>query len=96
MPGDEELNALAQRKAVLLARIAVRRDECAAAVEEIAPHLAPIDAMVTKWRMISADAKRTGAPIALTVARTVASNLGGVAGLLRFVPALFGAARRSK
>jgi hypothetical protein len=93
MSAAEELNALARRKAVVLARIATRRDQCAAAVAALEPQLAPIDRMVTQWQTLTAEAKRTGAPMALTVARTVASNLGGVGGLLRFVPALFGIRR---
>jgi hypothetical protein len=95
MRRNEEVTALAQRKAVLLARIAERRDQCAAAVEELAPHIETVGSVMSKWRMVAAGAKALGVSGALSVAKTVAGNAGGLGGILRFGAALF-APKRAK
>ena len=90
MRANEELTLLAQRKAVLQARIAERREQCTTAVAELAPHLEMVDGVVSKWRTISASAKLIGGSAALSVAKTVVENVGGIGGILRFGASLFG------
>jgi hypothetical protein len=94
MRTNEELNVLAQRKAVLLARIAERRDQCVAAMGELTPHLEMVEGAMSKWRMLAAGAKALGVTGALTVAKTMAENEGGLGGILRFGASLFGGARK--
>jgi hypothetical protein len=95
MRRNEELIALAQRKAVLRARIAERRDQCAAAMEEMAPHIETVESVMSKWRMVVAGSKALGISGAFTVAKTVADNVGGLGGILRFGASLF-APKRAK
>lgn len=96
MRASEELTVLAQRKAVLLARIAERRDQCVASLEELTPHIEMAESMMSKWRMLAAGAKAIGVTGALSVAKTVAENAGGLGGILRFGASLFGGGRKSQ
>jgi hypothetical protein len=95
MRRNEELTALAQRKAVLRARITERRDQCAAAMGDLAPHIEMVDGVMSKWRMVAAGSKALGLTDALTVAKTMANNIGGLGKILRVGAALF-APKRAK
>ena len=71
-----ELNRLANRKAVLQARIAVKRWECAAAAAELARPLATIDRLLDTWRRISPWIKLAGIPAALLAVRAATKRSG--------------------
>lgn len=64
-----ELKALAARKAILQARIAVRRWESAQAAAEFAHPLALIDRGVAMWRRISPFVKLLAVPGGLLLAK---------------------------
>lgn len=81
MSQREELTALARRKAVLLARIADRRDRCAEAMAELAPHIAMADTVISGVRQLKNATSRLGLPFGLGSA---AKMVGGM------LPALFG------
>ena len=85
MSQREELIALAQRKAVLRARIADRRDRCADAMEQLAPHIAMADTVISGVKQLSSAAGRLGLPFGLGSA---AKMVGGM------LPGLFGKQER--
>ena len=67
-PGGE-LARLAQRKAILQARIAVRRWECAAAVVELTRPIAQVDRGIEMWQRISPFLKLLAVPAGLIFTR---------------------------
>lgn len=83
-----ELKALAARKAILQARIAVRRWESAQAAAELAQPIALIDRGVAMWRRISPFVKLLAVPGGLLLAKLWKSRhpgrgaAGGKIGLL--------------
>lgn len=90
-----ELKALANRKAILQARIAVRRWESAQAAAELAQPIALIDRGVEMWRRISPFIKLLAVPGGLLLAKLWKSRHpgrgrpGGKIGLLlAAVPAI--------
>jgi hypothetical protein len=64
-----QLAELATRKAMLQARIAVRRWECAAAAVELARPVALLDRGIEMWRRVSPIAKILVVPAGLFVAQ---------------------------
>ena len=81
MSQREELNALARRKAVLLARIADRRDRCAEAMAELAPHLAMADTVISGVKQLTSTTSRLGLPFGLgSAAKIVGGMLPGLFG----------------
>jgi hypothetical protein len=71
-----ELARLSTQKALLQARIAVKRWECVAAGAELARPLAIIDRGIALWRKISPWVKLAGFPAALLVMRTTMKSKG--------------------
>lgn len=90
-----ELSQLAERKAILLARIEVRRWETALAVSELARPIAMVDRGIEMWRKISPFVKLIGLPVGLLGMRKIFQKVGPGkwAKLLTFAPAIFRAAR---
>jgi hypothetical protein len=72
-----ELSRLASRKALLHARIAVRRWECAAAVVEISRPIAALDRAAQTWHRISPFVKLLGVPLGLLITRIVSRKRKG-------------------
>jgi hypothetical protein len=70
-----ELAQLANRKALLRARIAVARWECAAAGAELARGLGTVDRVVEQWRKISPWLKLLRGPLGLLAAGFVWKRL---------------------
>jgi hypothetical protein len=62
---SRELAQLAARKSILLARIEVRRWECAQAAAELSRPIAIVDRGIEMWRRISPMVKFLGLPMAL-------------------------------
>lgn len=93
MPAAQELTALGVRKELVRMRIAARRMQCVAAVEQLAPTIALADRGVTLWRSIPGRAKWIGIPAAFFLVRKFGKRFGGAAGLLRQAPAIIRLAR---
>ena len=74
-----ELKRLADRKALLQARIAVRRWECAAAASELARPLALIDRGLEIWRRIAPFVKILSVPLGLIATRAITRKRKGKA-----------------
>ena len=72
-----ELNLLAARKALLQARIALRRYECAAAAAELTRPIAAIDRGLATWHRISPFVKILGVPLGLLVTRIISRKKQG-------------------
>lgn len=72
-----ELKRLTERKALLQARIAVKRWECAAAGAELARPLETIDRGIALWRRISPWVKIVGVPAALLALRPLLKRAPG-------------------
>ena len=72
-----ELKRLADRKALLQARIAVRRWEIAAAAAEVARPAASIDRGLQIWRRISPFVKLFGVSLGLLIPRIMARRSKG-------------------
>jgi hypothetical protein len=75
-PGPE-LARLGNRKAIVHARIAVRRWECAAAVVELSRPIAVVDRGIDAWRKISPFVKLIGLPVGLLGMRKVLRHARG-------------------
>lgn len=71
-----DLTELAQRKAVLQARIAIRRLECVIAAREIARPLAQVDRGLELWRRISPLVKIFAVPAGLLLTRFIGGRGG--------------------
>src|SRR4051812_38774818 len=88
-----ELNNLARRKAVLLARISLDRLRCVALAAEVARPINWLDRALIQWRKISPIAKLAALPLGLFVSRAVLPgkkvNLMGRA--IRLLPTLVSA-----
>jgi hypothetical protein len=94
-PG-KELDALAARKAIVQARIEVRRWETALAAAELSRPIAMVDRGIEMWRRISPFVKLVGLPVTILGMRKVVRRMGGVGKLSKLValaPAVFRAAR---
>src|SRR5688572_30356422 len=72
-----ELNLLAARKALLQARIALRRYECAAAAAEVTRPIAAIDRGLATWHRISPFVKILGVPLGLLLTRIISRKRQG-------------------
>ena len=72
-----ELKALAARKTLLQARIAVRRWEMVAAAAEVARPMATIDRGLEVWRRISPFVKLFGVALGLLIPRIIARRAKG-------------------
>lgn len=86
-----ELNALAERKAALLARITVERDECALHLSQALKPVEWLAQAYAKWRTISPFVKVAAVPLGLflkhkLLAKAAGGERGG--GLFRWVPSL--------
>jgi len=71
-----ELAALTDRKAIVQARIDVRRWECAEAVEELSRPIAVVDRGIAAWRKISPLVKLIGLPASLLSMRKLLRHTG--------------------
>ena len=71
-----DLAGLAARKAIVRARIAVRRWECAVAVAELSRPIAMVDRGMAMWRKISPFVKLIGLPVGLLGMRKVFRRAG--------------------
>lgn len=81
-----ELRRLAARKALLEARISMRRLQCMVHGAELARPIGWIDRAWTHWKKISPFVKMIGVPLALGVGRKVARRHGKISGLIRYLP----------
>lgn len=82
-----ELRILAARKALLEARIAARRWQCAQHSARLAQPIAWIDRAYTQWSRISPVVKALGVPLLFGLGRRMAKRRGGmVSGVLRYAP----------
>lgn len=91
-----ELKRLAARKALLQARIELRRLECALHAHRLAQPLHAIDRGWAQWRQIAPWVKLVGVPVAIwAVAKWARRNGRGgkLAGLLKYAPLAIRAAR---
>lgn len=96
MGAGRELNLLAQRKAVVQARIAVHRLECVVAVAELLPTLRFVDRVHGVWRRLSPWVKALGVPLGIlgvkqllgrrSAGTTSGSGKGRMAALLGALP----------
>jgi hypothetical protein len=68
---NRDLAGLAARKAIVHARIEVRRWECAAAFVELSRPIAMVDRGIEAWRKISPFVKMIGLPVGLLGLRKV-------------------------
>jgi hypothetical protein len=93
-PGSE-LARLATRKELILARIAVRRLQCAEYACTLARPLGFIDRMTAKWRQISPWIKLVGIPLGVIVGRRMSKtgHDGKVSAFLKYVPIVMQAVR---
>lgn len=83
-----ELNRLAARKALLQARIAVRRLECLQHAHVAAGPLQIVDRAWARWRSIAPVAKLVGVPVAMWLGGKLVrgGGLGRLAGLMKYAP----------
>jgi hypothetical protein len=89
----KELTVLAGKKAVLLDRICVRRDELAEAAARVAEPIEVIDGLVDRWRRVSPMVKLASVPLGLIVRRLLMKRARKLSAVLRWGPLLFAAAR---
>jgi hypothetical protein len=74
---QRELTRLAARKALVQARIELRRWECAQAAAQLSRPIALIDRGIALWRRISPFVKLMGLPAALLGARKILRHTRG-------------------
>ena len=87
MSPRQELNRLAARKALLQARIGVRRLQCQLHAAELEPPLRAADRALAAWRRISPLLKLVGVPAGILLGRELERRLGGrFARLAKFAP----------
>jgi hypothetical protein len=72
-----ELKRLADRKAIVQARIAVHRWECVAAAVELARPIAMVDRVRETWRTIAPFVKLASVPAAFFALRSATKRAGG-------------------
>ena len=95
MLADRQLEQLANRKALLQARITVRRMECMLAGVQLARPLAFVDRITEGWKRLSPLVKYVGVPLGFMAARkfTKASDggtsKGKLATLLGVLPVVY-------
>lgn len=90
-----ELDALAARKAIVQARIEVRRWECVQAAQALSRPIAVVDRGLELWRRISPLVKLMGLPAAFLGARKIfrKAGPGKWSKLAALLPAIFRGAR---
>lgn len=74
---QRELAALAARKALLQARVAVHRWECAQAMVELSRPISMVDRGIDMWRKISPFIKLLGIPASILGVRKIMRGSGG-------------------
>ncbi len=84
---------LARRKAVLLDRICVDRDEVAAAAARLAEPIQVVDRGVTYWRRVSPMVKLAAVPIGILLGRVLKRRARKLSAALRWGPVVFAAVR---
>ncbi len=89
----KELIVLARRKAVLLDRICVDRDEVAAAAARLAEPIEMIDGGVERWRRISPMVKLAAIPLGLVLRGVLVRRARKLSAVLRWGPIVFAAVR---
>lgn len=72
-----DLKELQHRKAMLQARIAVRRWECTVAATELSRPIASLDRILAAWQRISPMAKLLAVPAGMMLARLFGRGTGG-------------------
>jgi hypothetical protein len=93
MYSDRELNRLADYKASLRRRIAVRRTECAVLAARLTRPVAWLDRALAFWRRLSPFTQFAAVPLGLLVSRAVLPRRGLFGALARWGPLAFGAVR---
>jgi hypothetical protein len=93
---SKELTALAERKAVLQARIGLRRQQCVEAAEDLAPQIALAAGVVGRVQQLSSLTKRIGLPMGLNLIQSLAGKAGLATKVLSFLPGLFGGGRSAR
>lgn len=88
-----ELNRLAFHKALLRQRISWRREECAVAAAGALRPLAWLDRAIALWKQLRPFAKLAAIPLTLLAKRVLFPRFRVFSSLLRWGPAIFGAAR---
>lgn len=89
----KELTVLARRKAMLLDRICVTRDEVMEAAARVAEPIEVVDRVVDRWRRISPMAKLAAVPLGLLLRRLVMKRARKLSAALRWGPLIFAAVR---
>jgi len=89
----KELKVLARRKAVLLDRICVGRDEVAEAAARLAEPIEMVDRGVAYWRRVSPMVKLAAIPLGLVLRRIIIKRVGKLGTVLRWGPLAFAAVR---
>ena len=90
---DGELTRLSYHKAALRRRIAIRREECAAAAAGATRPLAWLDRAIVWWKKVKPLTKVVAIPLTLLAKRLIFPRFRLFSSLLRWGPALFGAAK---
>ena len=90
-----DLDLLATRKALLQARISVRRIQCGDHAARLAQPIRILDRAIAKWRQFSPWLKLIGIPAGLIMGRKMSKRgpPGKFSALLKYVPIAFQAAR---
>jgi hypothetical protein len=89
----KELAVLAGKKAVLLDRICVRRDELAEAAARLAEPIEVVDRLADRWRRVSPMVKLASVPLGLLLRRVLMKRARKLSAALRWGPLLFAAVR---
>jgi len=89
----KELIALARKKAVLLDRICVERDELADAAERVSRPIEVIDRGVAHWRRVSPMVKLATIPLGFVLRRIFLRRARKLGALLQWGPVVLAAVR---
>ncbi len=89
----KELTALERSKVKLLARIAARRQECAAAAGRAAEPIRVLDGAMASWRSLSPIVKMAAVPLGFLLKRASGRRARKLGILLRWGPIIYGAVR---
>lgn len=89
----QELSILAGRKAVLLGRIGLQRELCAAAAARAARPLKLLDRGIARWRRLSPFVKFAAIPLGFLLKRSLGRRARVLGGMMRWGPIVLGAVR---
>jgi hypothetical protein len=88
-----ELSDLAERRALLRARIAHQRLAAVGYTATLAKPIEMVDGLVARWRALPIPAKLALVPLSYFTKRIITRKIGLFRSLLRLAPITFGAAR---